>query len=239
MENQFTRTAMLLGNKSLQQLQQKHVALFGVGGVGGYVAEALVRAGIGEISLFDHDIITQSNLNRQIIALHSTLGRSKVEVMAERLSDINPNAKIHANRLFYLPEHAAEVDFSRFDYIADCIDTIAAKVDLVLKAQSFHIPIISALGTGNKLHADRFEVADLFSTSVCPLARVMRSRLSKLGVERLKVVYSKEIPRKPIDCDADRLAGERRTVGSVSFCPPVAGLILAGEVLLDLAGIDH
>lgn len=239
MESQFSRTALLIGSDALDQLWQKRIALFGVGGVGGFAAEALIRAGIGSLDVFDNDTINESNLNRQLIALHSTLGMSKVDAIQARLNDISPNAQIGANRLFYLPETADQVDFARYDYIIDCIDTVKAKVDLAVRAFQMGIPIISAMGAGNKLDPTAFEVADLYETSVCPLARVLRSELRKRGVTHLKVVYSKEpplVPREKAESDAP---GRRSVPGSISFCPSVAGLILAGEVIRDLLGITR
>ena len=210
-----------------------------MGGVGGFAAEAMVRAGLGGIDLFDDDVVCASNLNRQIVALHSTLGRPKVEVMRERLLDINPDVDAAARRMFYLPERADEIEWERYDYIVDCIDTVTAKLDLIVQAVRRGIPIISAMGAGNKLDPTAFEVADISRTSVCPLARVMRQELRKRGVEHLKVVYSREparAPRQEESAEAPQ-ASRRSTPGSVSFCPSVAGLILAGEVVKDLSGV--
>lgn len=239
MESQFSRTALLIGSDALDRLWQKRIALFGVGGVGGFAAEALIRAGIGSLDVFDNDTINESNLNRQLIALHSTLGMSKVDAIQARLNDISPNAQIGANRLFYLPETADQVDFARYDYIIDCIDTVKAKVDLAVRAFQMGIPIISAMGAGNKLDPTAFEVADLYETSVCPLARVLRSELRKRGVTHLKVVYSKEPPLTPMETAKSDAPGRRSVPGSISFCPSVAGLILAGEVIRDLLGITR
>lgn len=238
MNSCYSRTALLLGVESIDRLRSARVALFGVGGVGGFAAEALVRAGIGFIDLFDNDTVCESNLNRQLIALHSTLGQYKVDAMKSRLLDINPETQVGAHRLFYLPEHADDVDLSKYDYILDCIDTVKAKIDLAVRADALGIPIISAMGAGNKLDPTAFEVADLYKTSVCPLARVMRYELKKRGVKKLKVVYSREIPRTPQESHDDAEQSPRRSSpGSVSFCPSVAGLILAGEVIRDLTGI--
>ena len=234
MNNQFSRTALLIGEDGVSQLQGAKVALFGVGGVGGFAAEALVRAGIGTIDLFDNDVICESNLNRQLIALRSTLGQYKVDAMKARLLDINPDVQIGAYRMFYMPERADEVDFSKYDYILDCIDTVTAKIDLIVRADALEIPIISAMGAGNKLDPTAFEVADIYKTSVCPLARVMRTELKKRGIRKLKVVYSREEPIKPAAVESDQ-PGRRSTPGSVSFCPSVAGLIMAGEVIKDLS----
>ena len=198
-----------------------------------------MRAGLGGIDLFDDDVVCASNLNRQIVALHSTLGRPKVEVMRERLLDINPDVDAAARRMFYMPERAGEIEWERYDYIVDCIDTVTAKLDLIVQAARRGIPIISAMGAGNKLDPTAFEVADISRTSVCPLARVMRQELRKRGVEHLKVVYSREparVPRQEESAEAPQ-AGRRSTPGSVSFCPSVAGLILAGEVVKDLSGV--
>ena len=236
MDAQFSRTALLIGDEAILRLQNARVALFGVGGVGGFAAEALVRAGIGAMDLFDSDVVSESNLNRQIVALHSTIGRSKVEVMRERMLDINPDARIRTHQMFYLPELADAVPWDSFDYIVDCIDTVKAKLDLVEQSTRRGIPIISAMGAGNKLDPTAFEVADLSKTSVCPLARVMRQELKKRGIMHLKVVYSREVPHVPLN--GDRTAAGRPAPGSVSFCPSVAGLILAGEVIKDLARIS-
>ncbi len=238
MKEQFARTALLIGSDGIDRLQSAKVALFGVGGVGSFTAEALIRAGVGVLDLFDNDTVAPSNLNRQLIALHSTIGRYKVDAARERLLDINPNAKIGAHTLFYLPENADEVDLSGYDYIVDCIDTVASKIELAVRAEKLGVPIIASMGTGNKLDPTAFEVADISKTSVCPLARVMRQELRKRGIEHLKVVYSREIPRTPLESErTEKPQGSRRsTPGSVSFCPSVAGLILAGEVIRDLTG---
>lgn len=239
MESQFSRTALLIGADALDRLWGRRIALFGAGGVGGFAAEALIRAGVGALDVFDNDTISESNLNRQIIALHSTLGMSKVDAIKARLNDISPNAQIGARQLFYLPETADQVDFAQYDYIIDCVDTVKAKVDLAVRAFQMGIPIISAMGAGNKLDPTAFEVADLYETSVCPLARVMRSELRKRGVTHLKVVYSKEPPLVPREKAKSDAPGRRSVPGSISFCPSVAGLILAGEVIRDLLGITR
>lgn len=231
MENEFVRTGLLIGDDGLQRLKESKVAIFGVGGVGGYVAEALARCGVGTLDLIDDDVVSLSNINRQIIALHSTVGRAKVEVMAERIKDINPAAVVNAHKCFYTPESSAEFDFEKYDYIVDAIDTVTGKIELVMRAQGAGTPIICSMGAGNKLNPTEFEVADIYKTSVCPLARVMRYELKKRGVKRLKVVYSKE---KPITQSDNR---EKRGVpASVSFVPSVAGLIIASEVIKDLVG---
>ena len=229
---QNSRTAILLGDQAVDKLAGAHVAVFGVGGVGGFVAEALARAGVGALDLIDSDTVSVSNINRQIIALHSTVGRLKVDVMAERIRDINPDCAVRTYPIFYLPETADEFDFSTYDYIADAVDTVSAKIDLAVRANEAGVPIIAAMGAGNKLDAAAFEVADISKTSVCPLARVMRIELRKRGINHMKVVYSKEEPRKPTVSISD---GPRRAVpGSVSFVPGAAGLIMAGQIILDL-----
>jgi tRNA A37 threonylcarbamoyladenosine dehydratase len=237
-QEQSSRTAMLLGEEAVQKLAGARVAIFGVGGVGGFVAEALARAGVGAIDLIDSDTVSVSNLNRQIIALHSTVGRLKVEVMAERILDINPDCRVRALPLFYLPECAFEFDFAAYDYIADAIDTVSAKIDLAVRAHEAGTPIIAAMGAGNKMDATAFEVADLSKTSVCPLARVMRIELRKRGINHMKVVYSKEEPLVPkADPTAPPIAGRRATPGSLSYVPGAAGLVMAGEIIRDLSGV--
>ena len=215
----------------MKKLSDARVAVFGIGGVGGYTAEALARSGVGALDLIDNDTVSITNLNRQIIALHSTLGKYKVDVMKERILDINPNASVKTYRCFYLPESRDEFDFSAYNYVVDAVDTVSAKIDLVLKAQELGTRIISSMGAGNKLDPTAFEIADIFSTSVCPLARVMRTELKKRGINRLKVVYSKE---KPLS-SSEKPAGSRRSVpGSTAFVPSVVGLIIASEVIKDL-----
>lgn len=215
----------------MKKLSDARVAVFGIGGVGGYTAEALARSGVGALDLIDNDTVSITNLNRQIIALHSTLGKYKVDVMKERILDINPNASVKTYRCFYLPESRDEFDFSAYNYVVDAVDTVSAKIDLVLKAQESGTRIISSMGAGNKLDPTAFEIADIFSTSVCSLARVMRTELKKRGINRLKVVYSKE---KPLS-SSEKPAGSRRSVpGSTAFVPSVVGLIIASEVIKDL-----
>lgn len=232
---QHSRTAMLLGDEAVETLARARVAVFGIGGVGGYVAEALARAGVGALDLIDSDTVSVSNINRQIIALHSTVGRLKVEVMAERIRDINPDCRVRTFPLFYLPDTADQFDFSNYDYIADAVDTVSAKIDLAVRAHEAGVPIIAAMGAGNKLDASAFEVADISKTSVCPLARVMRVELRKRGIHHMKVVYSKEEPVNAAP-PSDQLGGARRsTPGSISFVPGAAGLIMAGEIIKDLA----
>lgn len=229
MHEQFSRTALLMGEAAVERLSRARVAVFGVGGVGGYVVEALARSGVGALDLIDNDTVSLSNLNRQIIALHSTLGRLKVDVAAERALDINPAIIVHRHPCFFLPENADSFDFSRYDYVVDAIDTIAGKLEIILRAQAAGVPVISSMGAGNKLDPSRFRVADIYDTKVCPLARAMRSLLRKKGVSALKVVYSEEEAVK---------TGERLP-GSVAFVPAAAGLVLAGEVIRDLAKEDE
>lgn len=224
----FERAELLIGADGLKILKNSHIAVFGVGGVGGYTVEALVRAGVGKLDVFDPDKVVKSNLNRQIIALESTLGEYKVDVIKGRAKDINPNVIINANKLFYLPENADSIDLSVYDYIVDAIDTVSAKIELAKRADELGIPMISAMGAGNKLDPTKFEVTDIYKTSVCPLAKVMRRELKKRGVKKLKVVYSREEAIKV------NSAEERPPCGSVSFVPSVAGLIMAGEVVKDL-----
>ena len=226
------RTAILLGEDALNNLHQAHVAIFGIGGVGGYTAEALARAGIGKLTLIDRDTISLSNLNRQIIALHSNVGRPKVEVMKERILDINPHCQVTAIQAFYLPETANDFPFQQFDYIVDAVDTVSAKIDLAVQAAAKEIPIISAMGAGNKLSAQQFTTTDLSKTAGCPLARVMRRELKKRGIFHLKVVYSQE-PAAPILLSALN-AEERTPTGSLPYVPGVAGLLLAEAVIQDL-----
>lgn len=240
MSEQFSRTERLLGEEALVRLKNARVAVFGIGGVGGYVVEALVRCGVGAIDLIDNDEVCESNLNRQIIATRKTIGKYKTEVMKERILDINPEVEVYTHNCFYLPETAEQFDFSNYSYVVDAVDTVTAKLDLVVRAKENNVPIISSMGTGNKLDPTRFEVADIYKTTVCPLAKVMRRELKKRGIEKLKVVYSKEEPisNKQIGEVSDNTAegGTRRrsTPGSVSFVPSVAGLIIAGEVIKDL-----
>ena len=229
MKDQFHRTALLLGTENIEKLKNRRVAVFGVGGVGGHAAEALCRSGIGKIDIFDGDIVDISNINRQLIATHKTVGRVKVDVMKERLLEINPDALINTHKLFYLPETADSVDLSVYDYVIDAIDTMTAKLELVSRTFAVNTPLICSMGAANKLDPTAFEVADIFETSVCPMAKIMRSELRKRGIESLKVVYSKEPPIKSATESEDR-----PTPASISFVPPVAGLILAGEVIKDL-----
>ena len=231
--NQFERTALLLGKASVEKLARKRVAVFGVGGVGGFVCEGLVRAGIGAIDIVDKDTVALSNINRQLIALHSTVGKNKVDVLEERLKDINKNLIIKKYKCFFLPETSETFDFREYDYVVDAIDTVTGKIELILKAKEAGVPIISAMGAGNKLEPAGFQVSDIYKTSVCPLARVMRRELKKRGVDKLKVVYSKEETIKP-----QFEEGEEVVPGSISFVPPVVGLIIAGEVVKDLIRVE-
>lgn len=237
MNSQFSRTARILGEDTIKILSGKHIAVFGLGGVGGYVAEALVRSGIGKFDLIDHDRIDITNLNRQIIATHKTIGRDKAEVMRERMLDINPDAEITIHPCFFLPENAADFDFARYDYVVDAVDTVTAKIELVMRAREAGVPIISCMGTGNKRNPAMLEVADLYKTSVCPLARVMRRELKRRGVEELKVVYSREESLKPEETESTEKEisrDERAIPGSTAFVPPAAGLLIASEVVKDL-----
>ncbi len=227
----FSRTAILLGEDALEKLKKARVAVFGVGGVGGYVVEALARSGVGALDLIDRDTVSESNINRQIIALHSTVGKLKTEVAAARAKDINPDIVVRTYNLFYLPETAGEFDFSDYDYVVDAIDTVSGKIALVEQANVAKTPVISSMGTGNKLDPTKFEVADIAKTSVCPLARVMRRELKKRGIEHLKVVYSKE---EPLSSPLKDEESGKPIPGSVAFVPSVAGLIIAGEVIKDL-----
>ncbi len=249
MEDRFSRSRMLLGEEAMKKLAASRVAVFGVGGVGGYVVEALARSGVGQIDVIDNDTVALSNLNRQIIATMDTVGRNKVDVIAERILSINPDAIVYRHKCFYLPETAEEFDFTCFDYVVDAIDTVTGKIQLILQAKEASVPVISAMGAGNKLDPARFEVADIYETSVDPLARVMRRELKKRGVEALKVVYSKEKPLQPLaeqepaegtgqeSGNEEALHQRRSTPGSLAFVPSVAGLIIAGEVVRDLCGI--
>ena len=232
MNEELSRTSLLLGTEKMDKLAQCTVAVFGVGGVGGYVTEALARCGVGHFILTDNDTVSVSNINRQIIALHSTVGRMKTQVMQERILDINPGAVVELHNNFYLPEKHDDYDFAAYDYIVDCVDTVAAKLDIIMQAEAAGAPVISSMGTGNKMDPARFEIADIYQTSVCPLARVMRYELKKRGVQKLKVVYSKETPLKvsaPLEDNARRCIP-----GSIAFVPAAAGLVLASEVVRDL-----
>src|SRR5574344_346781 len=250
MPDQFSRTQLLIGKPAVNALAKSRVIVFGVGGVGGFVVEALARGGVGAIEIVDDDKICLTNLNRQIIALHSTIGKYKVEVMAERIRDINPDCEVVKHECFFLPETANQFDFSSYDYVVDAVDTVAAKLSIIQCAKAADVPVISCMGAGNKLDATQFHIADIAETSICPLARVMRQECKKRGIENVKVLYSTEHPITPAEdsetsCKAHCVCPpgakhkctDRRSVpGSISFVPSVAGLIIAGEVIKDLTG---
>ena len=236
MLEQFSRTELLIGEEGVQKLQNAKIAIFGIGGVGSYVVEGLARAGIGNFILVDKDKVDASNINRQIIATHKTIGRPKVEVSKERILDINPNANVEIYQEFFMP-NSEEILNSTIDYVVDAVDTITAKIELVVRADKLNIPIISCMGTGNKLDPTKFEVTDIYKTNICPLAKVMRKELKSKGIEKLKVVYSKEEPIKP-NCKPEEIkkdnSNKKQIPGSISFVPSVAGLIIAGEVIKDI-----
>ena len=253
MLNQFSRTELLLGRQGMERLYNARVAVFGIGGVGGYTVEALARSGVGTLDLIDDDKVCLTNLNRQIIATRSTVGKYKVDVAAERIRDINPDCTVNVYKTFYTPETAEQFDFTQYDYIVDAIDTVTGKLELVERAAKAGTPIISCMGAGNKIHADKLEVTDIYKTSGCPLARVMRYELRKRRIRKLKVVYSKEPAMTPIDdmaiscrqnciCPpgtARKCTQRRQVPGSTAFVPAVAGLIIAGEVVKDLTGVEN
>ena len=234
MQEAFTRTERLLGAEAMKRHAESRVAVFGVGGVGGYVVEALARSGVGALDICDNDTVAESNLNRQIIALRSSLGRAKVEVAAERIKDINPDCKVTVHKTFYLPETQDQFDFTQYDYVVDAIDTVTGKLALIMQAKEAGTRIISSMGAGNKLDPTAFRVADIYETTVCPLAKVMRRECRKRGIEKLKVVFSTEEALTPEDNGNDEESSRRSTPGSVAFVPSVAGLIIAGEVVKDL-----
>ncbi|NLP34403.1 MAG: tRNA threonylcarbamoyladenosine dehydratase [Clostridiales bacterium] len=252
MLNQFSRTELLLGGEAMELLSKARVAVFGIGGVGGYTVEALARSGVGTIDLIDDDKVCLTNINRQIIATRKTIGKYKVDVMKERVLEINPKAIVNTHQCFFSAETADQFDFSAYDYVVDAIDTVSGKIELVMRAQEHNVPIISCMGAGNKLDPTQFEVTDIYKTSICPLAKVMRKELRARGVKGLKVVYSKEPARKPIEDTSNsckhhcicppgtaRKCTERRQIpGSSAFVPPVAGLIIAGEVIKDLGNVQ-
>lgn len=251
MLNQFSRTQLLLGKEAMEKLQKSRVAVFGIGGVGGYVCEALVRSGVGAFDLIDDDKVCLTNLNRQIIATRKTVGKYKVDVMKERMQEINPDVEVNVHKCFFLPENADDFQFEKYDYVVDAVDTVTAKLEIVMQAKKKQVPVISCMGAGNKLDASAFRVADIYKTKMCPLAKVMRRELKKRGVKELKVVYSEEKPTRPLEdmsiscrshciCPpgAEHKCTERRDIpGSVAFVPAVAGLIIAGEVVKDLKAI--
>ncbi|MFA9376610.1 MAG: ThiF family adenylyltransferase [Lachnotalea sp.] len=252
MLNQFSRTELLFGKDAMLKLEEARIAVFGIGGVGGYTVEALARSGVGTIDIIDDDKVCLTNINRQIIATRKTVGKYKVDVMKERILDINPSAVVNSHQCFFLPENVDEFAFDEYDYIVDAVDTVTAKLELVMQAKKFNVPIISSMGAGNKLDPTRFEVADIYDTSVCPLAKVMRRELRKRNVEHLKVVFSKEEPIKPIEDAAlsckdncicppgsERTCTQRRAIpGSNAFVPSVVGLIIAGEVIKDMVNVN-
>jgi len=223
MSNQFQRTALLIGQEKIEILKNRHVAVFGIGGVGGHAAEALCRSGVGAIDVIDGDKVDVTNINRQLVAAHNTIGRDKVDVIKERMLEINPGIIVNKYKLFYLPETADEIDLSKYDYVIDAVDTITAKLELICRCKAANIPVISSMGAANKLDPSAFKIADIYETSVCPMARIMRKELRERGIDSLKVVYSME---KPII--------KANPPASISFVPPVAGLIIAGEVIKDL-----
>ncbi len=233
MQNEFSRTELLIRNDGIEKLANSRVAVFGIGGVGGYTVEALVRSGVGSIDLIDDDKICLTNLNRQIYATRKTIGKYKVDVAEERILDINPNAKVTKFKTFFTPETTGEFDFSKYDYIVDAIDTVVGKLELIECSKKAGVPIISSMGAGNKLHPEMFEVADISKTSVCPLAKVIRQELKKRGIKKVKVVYSKEPPIKPV-IQTDEVSSKRQIPGSIAFVPSAVGLIIAGEVVRDL-----
>ncbi len=226
-DNRFERTCRLLGESALEKLSEAHVAIFGIGGVGGYVCEALVRSGIENFTLVDKDVVDITNLNRQIIATEKSVGRPKVLVMQERMVDINPSVQVDTRQCFFLPDNADEFDFSEYDYVVDAVDTVTAKISIIMRAKQARTPVISSMGAGNKLDPSRFRISDIFETSVCPLSKVMRRELKKRNVDSLKVVWSDEKPVVP-------LGDDKRTPGSIAFVPSAAGLVLASEVVRDL-----
>jgi len=228
MLNAFSRTELLLGSSSMEKLKNAHVAVFGIGGVGGYTVEALARSGVGHFDLIDDDKVCLTNINRQIVATRKTVGQYKTEVMKQRILEINPEVKVELHQCFFLPETKAAFDFDKYTYVVDAVDTVTAKIQLIVQSKEMGVPVISCMGAGNKLDPTRFEVADIYETSVCPLAKVMRQELRKRNIEQVKVVYSKEIPIK---------LKEGRIPGSVSFVPSVAGLIMAGEVVKDILSV--
>lgn len=239
--NEFSRTELLIGQAALEKLQNSRVAIFGVGGVGGYVCEALVRSGVGHFDLIDNDTVSLTNINRQIIALHSTIGKLKVDVMKERMLDINPDVDVSVHPCFYLPETADQFDFSNYDYVVDAIDTVTGKIEIIVHADAHQVPVISSMGAGNKLNPAMMEVSDIYKTSVCPLARVMRRELKKRHIKHCKVVYSKEKAIQPSQASLEKYVADseenftkKSIPGSTAFVPSVAGLILASEVIKDL-----
>ncbi len=240
MTDRFSRTELIFGKDAMKRLSEARVAVFGIGGVGGYAVEALARSGIGELDLIDNDTVSVSNINRQIIALESTVGMYKTDAAKARIADINPDCRVNAYRTFFMPDTSSQFDFSLYDYVIDAIDTVTGKIEIIMKAQAAGVPVISSMGAGNKTDPTSFKVADIYSTSVCPLARAMRQQLKKRGVKKLKVVYSTEqsiTPKTDVLLNDELPPGRRSVPGSNAFVPSVAGLIIAGEVIKDIAGI--
>lgn len=241
MRKQFKRTKLLFKEDGMNKLAKANILVFGIGGVGGYVVEALVRSGVSHLTLVDNDVVDETNINRQIIATYATIGQPKVEVMKNRLLSINPEAEVDARQCFYLPETSKEFDFSQYDYVVDCVDTVAAKISIIVEAKKNNVPVISAMGAGNKMHPELLEIADISKTEVDPLAKVIRTSLRKLGINHLKVVYSKEIPLEIESDNPDLELKEksgRPAPGSNAFVPSTMGLIMAGEIIRDLIGYD-
>lgn len=233
MTNQFSRTELLIGKEGINKLSKSRVAVFGIGGVGGYVVEALVRSGIGSLDLIDNDKVALTNINRQIIATHKTIGRYKVDVAEERAKEINPGVNIKTYRTFFMPETSGEFDFTKYDYVVDAIDTVSGKLELIEQAKKANVPIICSMGAGNKMHPELFEIADISKTSVCPLAKVIRQELKKRKINKVKVIYSKEVPLKPAESN-EKIEGKKQIPGSNAFVPSAVGLIIAGEVIRSL-----
>ena len=237
MLNQFSRTELLIGKDGLKKLAEARVAVFGIGGVGGYVVEALVRSGVGAIDLIDDDNVCLTNLNRQIIATHKTIGMSKVDAAEERILDINPDVKVTKHKMFFTPQNSSEIDFSKYDYVVDAIDTVSGKLEIIEQSKKAGVPVISSMGAGNKMYPELFEIADISKTSVCPLAKVIRQELKKRKIRKVKVVYSKEIPLKP--AESEESSGMKRQIpGSNAFVPSAVGLIISGAVIRDLISKD-
>ena len=234
---EFERIRLLIGKEKTDRLEKARVAVFGVGGVGGNCVEALVRSGIGGIDIFDDDDVSVSNINRQIIALHSTVGKAKVDVMKDRIHDINPNCSVHVYKMFFLPNNSNDIDFGQYDYVVDAIDTVSGKIEIIMKAKEAGVPVISSMGTGNKLHPEMLKIEDIYKTSVCPLARVMRHEMKKRNVESLKVLYSQEKPIEPIEVVKNADSG-KIIPGSSAFVPPTAGMIIASQVIRDILNIE-
>ena len=239
MQNAFSRMELLLGKESVDKLASAKIAVFGLGGVGSYVVEALARCGVGSLTLIDNDTVSVTNINRQLYALHSTVGKSKVQIAKERIRDIDENILVHPYETFYNEDTADMIDFHSFDYVVDAIDTVTSKLLIIEKAKECEVPVLSCMGTGNKMYPSRFEITDIFKTSVCPLAKVMRTELRKRGIRKVKVLYSKERPMKPAEGEETKGNTGRPVPGSLSFVPSVAGLLIAGEVVRDLLGISQ